>query len=283
MNADTILELLLEKLRDTPGLVGIVLGGSRGRGAATPTSDIDLGLYYDSEHPIDLHYLRAIAARVDDEHRQDVLTDFGGWGPRINGGGWLVVQGMHVDFLYRDLRAVERSIIESHAGRIEIAYQPGHPHGFSSAMYMSEIALCRVLWDPAGEVQRLKALTTPYPRQLQEGIVRCFFWESDFAIQNAAKAAGRGDISYVAGCCFRAVSCLLQVLFALNTCYWMNEKGSVELANAFPLAPNRLAERIGEVYTLLTPESANLKAALERLEALREETQALLKTQGLPA
>ncbi|EFH85622.1 nucleotidyltransferase domain-containing protein [Ktedonobacter racemifer] len=283
MKADTILALLLEELRDTPGLSGIVLGGSRGRGAATPTSDIDLGLYYDSENPIDLRHLRAIAARIDDEHRQDVLTDFGGWGPRINGGGWLVVQGMHVDFLYRDLRAVERSIIESRAGRVSIDYQPGHPHGFTTAMYMSEIALCRVLWDPAGEVQRLKALTTPYPRQLQEGIVRSFFWEIDFAIQNAAKAAGRGDVSYVAGCCFRAVSCLLQVLFALNTCYWMNEKGAVVLANVFPLVPTRLAERIGEIYTLLAPESANLKTALERLEVLRKETQALLIAQGLPA
>lgn len=283
LKADTILALLLEELRDTPGLSGIVLGGSRGRGAATPTSDIDLGLYYDSENPIDLRHLRAIAARIDDEHRQDVLTDFGGWGPRINGGGWLVVQGMHVDFLYRNLRAVERSITESRAGRVSIDYQPGHPHGFTTAMYMSEIALCRVLWDPAGEVQRLKALTTPYPRQLQEGIVRSFFWEIDFAIQNAAKAAGRGDVSYVAGCCFRAVSCLLQVLFALNTCYWMNEKGAVVLANAFPLVPTRLAERIGEIYTLLAPESANLKTALERLEVLRQETQALLIAQGLPA
>ncbi|GHO51674.1 nucleotidyltransferase domain-containing protein [Ktedonobacter robiniae] len=283
MNADIILDLLLNELRDTPGLSGIVLGGSRGRGAATSTSDIDLGLYYDSENPIDLRHLRAVAARVDDEHRQDVLTDFGGWGPRINGGGWLVVQGMHVDFLYRDLRAVAHSITESRAGRVSIDYQPGHPHGFTTAMYMSEIALCRVLWDPAGEVQRLKTLTTPYPRQLQEGIVRSFFWEIDFAIQNAAKAARRGDVSYVAGCCFRAVSCLLQVLFALNTCYWMNEKGAVALANAFPLVPTHFAERIGEAYTLLTPESANLKAALEQLEALHKETQALLTAQGLPA
>lgn len=281
MHADNILTLLLDELRDMPGLVGIVLGGSRARGTATPTSDIDLGLYYDPQRPIDLKRLREVAARVDDEHRLDVLTDFGGWGPRINGGGWLVVQGMHVDFLYRDLRAVEHSITESRAGRVDIAYQPGHPHGFSTAMYMAEIALCRVLHDPSGTVQRLKALTTPYPRSLQEGVVQRFFWEVDFALQIAFKPANRVDVAYVAGCSFRAVACLLQVLFALNKVYWLNEKGAVALANTFPLIPIRLSERIGSLFAHLSPDATDLNAALAELAELHTETRRLLEQHDL--
>lgn len=281
MYADDILTLLLNELRDIPGLIGIVLGGSRARGAATETSDIDLGLYYDSQSPFDLELLRKVAIRVDDEHRTDVLTDFGGWGPRINGGGWLIVQGMHVDFLYRDLRAVEHSIAEGWAGRVDIAYQPGHPHGFSTAMYMSEIALCRILSDPSGEIQRLKALTIPYPRSLQEGIVQRFFWEADFAYQIALKPASRGDIAYVEGCCFRSIACLLQTLFALNKVYWMNEKGALALASGFALAPKDLSRRVNTIFAHRSPDEESLNAALKELASLYEEVRHLLKQHGL--
>jgi len=44
------------------------------------------------------------------------------------------------------------------AGHPQIAYQPGHPHGFLTAIYLAEIALCRVLWDPTGALAHLEGL-----------------------------------------------------------------------------------------------------------------------------
>ena len=37
---------LANRLITVPGIVGVVLGGSRARGTHTPDSDTDLGLYY---------------------------------------------------------------------------------------------------------------------------------------------------------------------------------------------------------------------------------------------
>ncbi len=104
-----------------------------------------------------------VATAIDDEHRPNVITPIGEWGPWINGGGWLHVQGMAVDLLYRDISKVAHIMGECQAGRVEIVYQPGHPHGFVTAIYMAEVAHFRTLWDPTGLLTELKAKTVPYP------------------------------------------------------------------------------------------------------------------------
>ncbi|MGI8825044.1 MAG: nucleotidyltransferase domain-containing protein [Chloroflexota bacterium] len=58
-----------------------MLGGSQARGEAHADSDLDLGIYYHPEHPPSVAALREIAARVDDRHSGDAVTEFGGWGP----------------------------------------------------------------------------------------------------------------------------------------------------------------------------------------------------------
>jgi len=248
MDAEILIATLVGDLCEVPGVAAIVLGGSRARGTHTPRSDIDLALYYRPDRPPDLARLGALATAVDDAHRPDALTALGGWEPWINGGGWLTVQDTSVDILYRDIDTVATVARECVAGHPRIVYQPGHPHGFITAIYLAEVALCRPLWNPEGVVEDFKRLVVPYPAPLRAALIRQFAWEAAFALRTAAKAVERADVSYVAGCLFRAVSCLLQALFALNECYWMNEKGAVALADAFLLAPPQLAARIDEAF-----------------------------------
>ena len=258
-------------------------GGSRARGTHPPQSDVDLALYYRPDRPLDLARLAAIAMAADDAHRPDLITGIGGWGPWINGGGWLTVQGVPVDLLYRDIESVAAIMAECAVGGPRIVYQPGHPHGFSTAIYLAEVALCRPLWDPTGAIAALKRATIPYPAALKLVLIRQFFWEVDFSLNVATKAIARQDVSYVAGCCFRAVSCLMQTLFALNETYWMNEKGAVALASRFPLTPARLSERIDGAFQLLAPAEDALAMAIEALAQLGTETARLLDGAGFAA
>jgi len=283
LDAEALIETLVRDLQGVTGVVALVLGGSRARGTYTPHSDIDLGLYYWPDQPLHLAQLSAVATAVDDAHRPDAITAVGGWGPWINGGGWLTVQTMPVDLLYRDLRRVTSIVQECRAGRPQVVYQPGHPHGFVTAIYLAEIALCRVLWDPTGIIADLKRATTPYPAALKTALIHQFFWEADFSLKVAAKALVRADVSYVAGCCFRGVSCLLQALFALNERYWMNEKGAAALAGTFPLAPPRVSERIDAAFQGLAPTEHALTRAIEELARLVAETAQLLSAAGLTA
>ena len=172
MDADRLIEEIAEQVKQVDGLRALVLGGSRARGTHTPSSDIDLGFYYHTGRTLDLRALGQIASRLDDERRADLVTPLGGWGPWINGGGWLTVQETAVDFLYRDLQRVNDLTQECLAGQVQIYYQPGHPFGFLTSTYMAELAVCKVLWDPFGDIARLKTVVHAVPGRAAENADR---------------------------------------------------------------------------------------------------------------
>lgn len=256
---DSPVQRLLESLEGLPGLKAIALGGSRARGTATPGSDYDIGLYYDGADPLDTAALQArVRAALDPSGE---VTPIGGWGPWINGGGWLRVDGQKVDLLYRDLTKVAAVIEACRQGRVERHYQPGHPHVFVSAIWMGEVAEARILWDPAGALARLAALTWPYPPALAKAITDTFLWEATFALENARASLHRPDPAYIAGCLFRAVACLAQVLHARNGRYLLNEKGAVAAVERLPRHPPDFAARVAQAL-------AAGPAGVEALEVL---------------
>lgn len=277
MEPEQIITMIAEKLRHVQGIEAVVLGGSRARGTHTPASDIDLGIYYSRSDELDLNALRTIAAEIHDDG-DAVLSDIGGWGAWVNGGGWLTVQGSAVDFIYRDLQRVARVMDQCLAGEVTIDYHPGHPHGYTNALYVSEAAVCRILWDRTGIITGLQARTTPFPKSLQQALIDKFLWEADFSYLIAKKGIARLDVSYIAGCCYRAVSCLNQTLFALNETYWMNEKGAVLIADRFALRPHDYRERADAVFAGLLPDATKLETSLLHLHSLIQETQHLTET-----
>jgi predicted nucleotidyltransferase len=271
MDTLNLITSIVDRLKTAPGIEAIVLGGSRARGTHTDSSDVDLGMYYYPSTPLDLEALARVATEIDDEHRENLITEFGGWGPWINGGGWLKVGGLPVDFIYRDLDKVTQIINACREGRIEIVYQPGHPFGFVSSIYLSEVALCRPLWDPHRIMETLKEQVIPYPAGLKKTIINSFWWEVDFSLAIAQKSISRADVTYAAGCCFRAVTCLMQVLFAVNEQYWMNEKGAVALAGEFPKSPTRLKERVEGAVSQLNRSGQSITDAIHILREVAVE------------
>ncbi len=172
MPHDPILQRIIPVLAEVPGVAAIALGGSRARGTATETSDYDIGLYYSAERPLDTNRLLQAARTLVDKPEAAEVTPIGGWGPWIVGGGWLTVSERKVDLLYRNIDDVAGVIEKCRAGEIDMHYQPGHPHGFCSANWMGEAALCRALHDPEGRLAQLKAATSPYPRALRDALIR---------------------------------------------------------------------------------------------------------------
>jgi hypothetical protein len=268
-NDEVLLGRLVRAFGGVPGLRAIVLGGSRARGEASAASDYDIGLYYEPDSAIDVGRL-AKAAMLLPGAASSSVTAVGEWGPWINGGAWLTVEGRRVDLLYRDLGKVRAVIEGCHAGRVERVYQPGHPHAFVSSIYMGEVALCRVLWDPDTVLGPLKRQCDPYPEALREALIRTFFWEARFALENANHGRGRQDPAYVAGCAFRSIACLCQSLFAHNRTWLLNEKGAVQGVERLAIRPADFATRVQKAVS-------DGAAGLPALMALVEETAVLLK------
>ncbi len=256
------------RLGEIEGVVAVALGGSWARGEAHPDSDIDLGIYYRPENPPRITDLRLLARELDDRRPPDAVTDFGEWGPWINGGGWLTIEGRRADWLYRDLERVEWTLGECSAGRPSVHYQPGHPHGFHTHIYMGEIHLCYPLYDPESMLESMKKATRDYPPLLKRALIRGQLWEARFALDTCLSAAARGDAFYVAGCLFRCAACMVQALFALNERYLINEKGSVEATDTLPLRPGDFKGTVNSVLARPGEGSQELRSSVGRLDDL---------------
>ncbi|MCP3381189.1 MULTISPECIES: nucleotidyltransferase domain-containing protein [unclassified Bradyrhizobium] len=278
MPHDPLLTRLTSAFAEVPGIAAIVLGGSRARGSAHPTSDYDIGLYFTAAAPLDTERLLAAAKAVADNPAVASVTPIGEWGPWIIGGAWLSVEGHKVDLLYRNADAVEAVMEACHAGAVTMDYQPGHPHGFCSAIWMGEIAYCEPMHDPQGLIARLKSIAQPYPEALRDALIRRFRWEVLFGIENAELAIARDDQTHVAGCIYRSLACTAQVLFALNARYLINEKGALLEAARLPLTIPHLAERANEVWQLFG--DGALASACQVLRDIDRQLQVLTQSNG---
>jgi predicted nucleotidyltransferase len=259
-------------LGEIPGVVGVVLGGSRASGAHRPDSDVDLGLYYRGR--LDIAALRALAAHSADEVLD--VADVGGWGPWVNGGAWLVVDGVRVDWIYRDLDRVRVAWADARAGRYELGIQAGHPLGFYSHMYAAEMALCRVLFDPTGELGQLRAETQQYPEPLGRALVTAI-WETELLLGGMAKyAVSTADAWYAAGGLFRVIGVLAHALHGHHGRWVTHEKRLVAAASLLPAAPRDFAGRVQGILSRLGASGEELGAAIAGVRALVTDTLARL-------
>jgi len=273
---ENILHQVSRELESVPGIAGVVLGGSRARGTHHDKSDIDIGIYYDEVEGFNIEELNKVAAKLDDEHRENLVTQIGGWGPWVNAGGWLVVQGYHVDFILRDIKRVSQVIDDCLKGKVSAHYQTGHPHAYLNVMYMGEIAICRILADPKDRISELKSKTKPYPQTLKDAIVQYFMFEASFSLMFAEDNVDKDDIYYVCGHCFRSISCLNQVLFALNEEYCINEKRAVKMIDGFNIRPKNYKSRVDEIITLLSTDRNTARKGVNMLKELIYEIKMLL-------
>ena len=255
---DARLAELAGRITEVPGIVGVLLGGSRARRVHAPDSDTDLGLYY--RPPLDVAALGALAREVGGPSAR--VTATGEWGPWVDGGGWLTVDSAAVDWIYRDLDRVERAWQDAEEGRYAFHVQTGHPLGVPDFAYAGEVALGVVLADPTGELAALRRRTRTYPPALRERLVTGL-WEADFLVGVARKAVSRGDAAYVAGCLFRIVGVCTHALHGAAGRWLINEKGAVAAAAALPGAPERFKARVDAAFATVDGDPLRLSAALD--------------------
>jgi predicted nucleotidyltransferase len=266
---DAELRVLGERIAQVDGVVGVLLGGSRARGSHTPNSDYDIGIYY--RQPFDIDGLRVLARAVAGEDA--ALTDLGEWGPWVDGGGWLTIEDVHVDWLYRDTDRVLRAWEDAKAGRFYFHGQVGHPLGVPDFAYVGEVALGIVLADPTGELSKLKAEAGAYPPRLTHAVVGRLS-EATFLIGVARKGADLGDAAYLAGCLFRVVGLCAHAIHAHAGRWLINEKGAIDASSALPGAPPEFSRRAHGLFQL-NSDPDDLHRSLDLAQRLVDETNTL--------
>jgi hypothetical protein len=266
---DRELRDVARRVAGVPGVVGVVLGGSRARGEHAPDSDVDLGLYY--RRPLDVAALEDLARALAGPAAR--LTQPGEWGPWVDGGGWLRIADTPVDWIYRDIARVRASWVAAQAGRYAFHAQVGHPLGVPDFAYVGEVALGRVLADPSGELAELQHATRRYPPRLSVALVAGLD-EATFTVQIARKAVARADSTYVAGCLFRAVELCAHALHGSARRWLVNEKGAVAAAGRLPNAPADFTRRAHAILAHLGSRPPELERAIESAARLIADTKA---------
>ena len=204
---------LAERFADVPGVVAVVLGGSRAEGRQRPDSDWDFGLYY--RETLDPDYIRALGY-------EGAVFAPGDWAYPMNGGAWLTVDGQKVDLLYRDRRDVERELARSERGEWELYRVPGYLAGMASYVSVGELAVGRVL---VGDLPR-----PDFPDQLRSRAPERWRWEAAFALEYAEMHAVRDDAAACMGKLAFAILAEAQARMAERGEWVLNEKGLVERA-----------------------------------------------------
>jgi hypothetical protein len=207
------MEHLAERLARIPNVVAVTLGGSRATGSARPDSDWDFGLYYrraiDPEDVLSLGFAGEVSRP-------------GAWGPLVNGGAWLRVDGVRVDLCYRDLAVVQHWREEAEEGRFQVVREVGYVAGMATYVLVGELALGRVL---VGSLPRPE-----FPEALRETAPAWWRRIAAGALRYAGTYAARDD----AGACVANLGvCLLaeaQARLAARAEWALNEKGLVERA-----------------------------------------------------
>jgi hypothetical protein len=267
---DARLREIVTAITGVGGIVGVALGGSRARGDHTPASDVDLGLYYRA--PLDVPALTAVARGIAGPTAE--LTVPGGWGPWVDGGGWLTVDGVAVDFLYRDVDRVRRCWESASAGRFEFHQQVGHPFGVADFSYPGELALCVLLADAGGDLAQLQQAARRYPAALGRALVEGCLWEAGFLVAVAGKAVSRRDTGYVAGCLFRVVVLCAHALHGRDDRWLINEKGAVAAAGRLPSAPVDFTARAHGMLAAVGSTADELSHALREATSLLDDVRA---------
>lgn len=259
------LEQLVSRLSRLDDMTAIVLGGSYASGKQHDASDLDIGLYYEEAKPFSIGEIRRIAEGISINGTATV-TEFYEWGAWVNGGAWIHTLQGKVDFLYRNLDQVQRTLKEAHEGVGYRDFDQQPPYGFWSVIYLAETQTCIPLYDPKQVIDGLKRQVERYPLLLKSKIVSERLWGSEFTLMHARTFAEQGDIYNTAGCLSRVASDLTQALFALNERYFLSDKKVMEGVAAFPLLPIEYCKNISQILARPGASRRELTETVNRLE-----------------
>ena len=272
-----LLDHLVGQLSQVPGMAAIVLGGSYATGTQHAASDLDIGLYYSEARPFAIADIRRIAEAVAVQQPVTV-TGFYGWGAWVNGGAWIHTAHGKVDFLYRSLEHVERTIAEAEQGLTRHDYDQQPTHGFYSVIYLAETRSCVPLYDPDRLIGALKQRVEVYPPRLKQQIIADALWAAEFTLIHARNFAAQGDIYNTAGCLTRMAGNLTQALFALNERYFMRDKQVLQTIAAFPNLP---PDYLGQINHILACPGRTAEELTQTVGALEQTWRSVVALPGV--
>lgn len=189
----------------------------------------------------------------------------GGWGPWVDGGAWLAIDGTPVDWILRDVKRVDEQCARASSGRLGFHTQTGHPLGFLDISYAGEVAMGVHLRDDDAILAELRGRVTPYPDALRSAMIENL-WQADFLLGGAEKGAKAGDVAYVTLCMTTAAMLVAHGWHALAGQWVINEKGLLPDVARLPVDTHGFTDSVTEI---LSAPGSNAVDLLRSIAAMR--------------
>jgi Nucleotidyltransferase domain len=262
------LKNIVTDLRETENVLAVVLGGSYAVGAASENSDLDLGIYYSEEKPFNIDDIKSIAKKYA-VNEDATVTGFYEWGPWVNGGAWIETASGKVDFIYRNLQHVSRTIENAKNGEWENNFEQQPPYGFTSIIYLGETSCCLPLYDPHNVIVKLKDEVKTYPPKLKVAVIQLSLWSVEFTIWHAEYFYKKQDIYNLVGCLTRGAKHIVNALFAINELYLLGDKRAMKILESAENVPLNLEQRVEHI---LCVDKHTIRNNIDKLQELFDET-----------
>lgn len=192
----------------------------------------------------------------------------------MNGGAWIETTVGKVDFLYRNIEQVERTVEKAISGIWETDYAQQPPHGFSSVIDLAEIACSIPVYDVENVISRLKAKVKDYPSALKEAVVQRSLWSAEFTIAHTDYLSREQDTYNTFGCLSSAMKNIVDTLFALNEVYLIGDKRAINVLENSSYCPAGFRGKIEQVFIAgghpLTRNVAAMRTFFEEVVAMTQ-------------
>lgn len=209
------------------GRYAISVGGSRGKGIADHTSDVDFRLFADRWAQTEAsNAAREAFSEICRRRENDDIKIDGVW--------------------QRTIVEIEQGLNAWLTGNLAIIDEVWTIWGYH---LLPDINNQLIVEDPSGIMTGWQDRLRVYPPALKSAILEKHlgslrYWRQDYHYINKVR---RGDTVFLAGLSVRLVHDIMQVLFALNETYYVGDGNNLDYAEGFDIKPRTLRERVGSI------------------------------------
>ena len=220
------------------GRCAVTIGGSHGKRTFDTRSDVDFRVFCDE--------VAGGSAILETEAWQVFCRVVDRWR----------AQGIDIDYCWvRTIGEIDAQLDAWLSGQVAPEERVWTLWGYH---LLTDIANQMVIDDPDGIIAAWQARLKPYPRALQQAIIRKHmgslnYWRTDYHYANKVE---RRDEVFLAGISARLVHDMMQVLFAINETYYVGDGNNLHYVEAFAIQPADFAARVRAI--LYPPPSENV-------------------------
>ncbi len=216
----------LKRIPDSSAYV-IALGGSHGKGISDKYSDFDFRVYYEKRVPDERwKQVRAELELVIKKWKQRGIEIDGAWSRSI-------------DKINNDLEAYL-------AGELLLEEKKWSIWGYQ---LLTDLYHQILLEDPAGIGLEWKNKLKTFSPELKKALLTKYvgyieYWANDY---HYLHKIAKKDIVFLHSLAAKLVNSMMQVLYAINECYYPGDGYNLYYASEFPIKPVNLEERMESV------------------------------------